>query len=448
MKKFFLLSALVALAAMGLMVAKGDLAYSGEKKTLLAWGFLDAAHTKPWVDEIERDFTPKTGIRIKLLGFGYGAPFNKILLAAAAGNKGGESYPDMVFSNPLWPMELYSRGAAVDFRREFPDYDKFAQDNLFTGPLQAFTFQNAVFATASNHWTQATYYRKDVFDKMGWTVPQTWDDVRAMIPKLREQKMDFAYRPGSMSTDGIEWGLPAGYFPFLWQHGGDLYDEAGLKSALDTPQAIASFNELTDLFTKHKIPLEMNTQKVLGSGELPILVHHDINIGGYRAVLNGAKIDPDNMRMALFPGRKKGNTIDHQANTYSWCWWVMKDSNNKQEAWQYLKWMLSDDIQYNVLASWNKMLPGLPWKFSNRRATEKYLATFHPREGKTLVDQMNMSRGIRPALGGLLVPRFILNAFVEVIQKGEDPEVAIRKAAAESNKEMKRKQKEFERFVY
>jgi ABC-type glycerol-3-phosphate transport system substrate-binding protein len=426
-----------------LVVAFLGYSYGAEKDTVLVWGYLDAAHFVPMVKQAERTFTPKTGIRVKALGFGYDAPFNKILLAVAS-----KQVPDVVFMQPDWPMELYSRGAVVDLKREFgDDYDRVAAP-LFQGSLKEFEFQGAHFALPTNLWTQNTFYRADIFRDNGFTVPETWDDIYALIPKLRAKGMDFIYREQQVASgSGHYWGILDGLMPFVFQRGIDFYSEDGSRSLLDTPEGIEAFKEFTELYTKYKIPMQANFQKVFRTGEAPLVVNGDIQIGGYRAVLKDVgKVDT--LKMALFPGRKRGSSIDHTANLYAWTQIMMKDSPNKKAAWEYLKWYVSEEPQYDMMREWEKMLPGLPWKFSHVKATERFLAEVYSDVGGIILEQTRISRQMRPVLGAFTIRRFVINAFNEVTLKGEDPEVAIKRAAGEMNKEIKRKQKEFERFIY
>jgi ABC-type glycerol-3-phosphate transport system substrate-binding protein len=318
---------------------------------------------------------------------------------------------------------------------------------FFPGSLDAYDYRGAKFALPHNIWTPVTFYTKDTLDKMGWQVPNTWDDVRAIIPKTKAQKMEFAYRPGFISYPRTEDGSAAAYMPFLYQHGGDFFSQDGLKSALDAEEAIAAFREFTDLFTKHKVPLEVDMRAMLERGEMPIMINADHHTQWMRSAL-ASKGRGDVLRLALLPGMMRGGKLDRTGVLYSWSQYMMKASKNKKETWEYLKWYYSKDASSAVIKGWGKLIPGLTWKLAVQDATQDFLKTNFPTEMQVLFDQVAASRYIRPVLGGFALNRFVTNAVNEVTLKGIDPEEAIRRAASELNKEMVKKQKEFARFVY
>jgi len=437
-KKITLYVALAALLAFSLSLTVG----AAEKGTINVWAFIAEEHAGPMIQEAARTFTPKTGLKVKYTALGYTAPFNKILLAAASGD-----VPDMVFAQPHWPMELYSRGAVVDLKREFgAEYDKLVS-TFFPGSLTAYDYVGARFALPHNMWTPVTFYTKDTVDQMGWQIPNTWDDVRALIPKIKGQKMEFIYRPGFVTSATIEFNAAAVFMPFLFQHGGDFFTQDGLKSALDTEEAIAAFREFTELFTKHKVPLEADMNAMLKRGEMPIMVNNDTNTQWMRAVLASAGRGGV-LKMAHLPGTMRGGKLDRAGDLYSWSQFIMKGAKNKKETWEYVKWYYSKDANSAILKGWAKLIPGLTWKLAVREVAEEFLRSNFPDEAQVLLDQVSASRYIRPVLGGFSMPRFLTNAFNEVTLKGADPEEALRRAVGEINKEMAKKQKEFTRFVY
>lgn len=71
-----------------------------------------------------------------------------------------------------------------------------------------------------------------------------------------------------------------------------------------------------------------------------------------------------------------------------------------------------------------------------------------PENVRAVVDaSLTESLGAMPVVGGYQTYRYISFAFSKVITQNADPEQALLEAARESNLELARKQKEFERFV-
>ena len=80
-----------------------------------------------------------------------------------------------------------------------------------------------------------------------------------MLPVLQEKGYDFYYPYA-----------PGKYIPFLFQHGGNVYDEHAMTSALDTVEAYNAFKEYADLYIKYKIPYAANFYQRFRNGTIPI----------------------------------------------------------------------------------------------------------------------------------------------------------------------------------
>jgi ABC-type glycerol-3-phosphate transport system substrate-binding protein len=434
----------IAVISVGLafLIALAVPAFSAEKRDLTFWGFWAPEHAKPVLELIRRDFTPKAGIRVKYETLGYGAPLSKLLLAVM-----DKKVPDLVFSSPDWPIELYVRGAVVDLKKEFgAEYDALAK-TMFPGSLEGYKFGNAQIAFAHNMWVPAMYYRKDVFRDNGWTAPATWNDLYELLGKMGSQKKGIIHQPGMMDNpSNIEWGVPAGYMPFLFQLGGDFYSADGLKAAVDNAEGIAAFKEFVEIYTKYKVPVSAKRDAVWRSGEAILAIDHDATTGGYRTVLaEQGKIDE--LGMTQIPGHMRGGKIDRTGYIYAWTQYMMSGSKAKKEAWEFFKWYYSTPTQLAISRGFIEMWKGTTWKMANMEAAKQYTAEANPQFAETLFNTLAISRQIRPVLGGLITPRFIADAFQGVIEKGMTPEAAIRNAADEMNKEMKAKQEEFAEFV-
>ena len=94
-------------------------------------------------------------------------------------------------------MDLAFRKALADLT-QFDDFEEIAQ-RFMKSAFVPFRFRDKVFALPEVQGFPMMFYRKDVLAEMGLEVPQTWDDVYAIIPELQKENMDFGLRP-NMST--------------------------------------------------------------------------------------------------------------------------------------------------------------------------------------------------------------------------------------------------------
>jgi multiple sugar transport system substrate-binding protein len=82
------------------------------------------------------------------------------------------------------------------------------------------------------------YYRKDIFEQYGLTVPTTWEEFEAQARRLREQTQDTYMSSAPFNM--------ADFFPALvWQAGGRMFEINGtdVKITIDSPesQAVAEY---------------------------------------------------------------------------------------------------------------------------------------------------------------------------------------------------------------
>src|SRR5438477_2712513 len=81
----------------------------------------------------------------------------------------------------------------------------------------------------------AFVYRKDYFSQAGVSVPNSWDDLRAAIPKLAA-----IGKPVGQTFAQTFGDAPTFFYPLLWAHGGKEVAEDGKTVAINSPETIAA----------------------------------------------------------------------------------------------------------------------------------------------------------------------------------------------------------------
>ena len=84
------------------------------------------------------------------------------------------------------------------------------------------------------------FVRNDIIADLGLEVPRSWDDIEAAIPVLQSKNMMIG-----MSND---------YKIFLYQQGGELFADDGMRINLDSNLALESFEYMCNLFTMYSFP--------------------------------------------------------------------------------------------------------------------------------------------------------------------------------------------------
>lgn len=151
-------------------------------------------------------------------------------------------------------------------------YDVFASEGLLyplDGLMEKYGMGSDVFLPDLSSWRRygflyglpyrltfgpAVAYNSLLFDEAGLELPAEewrWQDLLSAGVKLtRDQNGD-----GNIDFWGISGDLtqPNQWIVFLWQNGGDLYDEERTRSRLNEPQAVETFEFLNALINEYQV---------------------------------------------------------------------------------------------------------------------------------------------------------------------------------------------------
>jgi ABC-type glycerol-3-phosphate transport system substrate-binding protein len=387
---------------------------------------------------IEDDFTPRTGIRVNLQVFPPGqlgaGGLNVLLLAASSGQA-----PDVATGvDANLPVEFAIRGAIVDLSR-FPDYPQ-VSERFRPGALRPYQYRNGIFALPETQDFTMLFYRTDILQQLGLNPPQTWQDVYDMIWVLQQNGMDFYLPPVGQGTGGVAQAAAPGFTPFLFQHGGDYYTPDGQRSALDTPQALAAFQEWTGLYTNYKVPISADFFNRMRTGEMPIGI---ANYWTYVLLSTAAPELTGRWAMEPIPGiRQPDGTIDRSTGGAGAAIVMFQNSRLKQEAWEFMKWWMDADTQVRFGTELEALL-GVEarWNTANVEALKRLPWPKHDIDA--ILEQWKWFKQEPVVPGGYFTDRHIVNAWNRVVLQGANVRDAVDLAVRDINRELRRKQEEF-----
>jgi multiple sugar transport system substrate-binding protein len=276
-----------------------------------------------------------------------GGNFATQLFLALGTNRG----PDVFALNGVAIGELSAAGFLEPLTPRLDAWDGWAQypDIVRT----AITYQNTVWALPYVLDTHFVYYRKDLFQKAG--LPSEWqpaspDDILAAARQLK----------ASMPKDDIPYALYAGanggnstpirgFLPLLYAYGGTMTNDSG-KWIIDSCPIRNTLNYYATAYQTDKtVPQLVMTdanptqtmRDALGNGELGIIFDGSWVYGDLEKA--NAQDTRDNVGYTLHPAAN-GNppfTVGGIGN----CWYINARSQNKDLAWEFVKAMLTKDVQ-------------------------------------------------------------------------------------------------------
>lgn len=396
---------------------------------LQVWVNRSRQHLEIMQQMIDKEFTPKTGIKVDLSLM---PDQNKLVLANASGDS-----PDIATGiNYSVPFELGIRGAVKDLS-EFSDFAEVAE-RYNEGLLLASTIGDGIYAIPETMNFSVLYYRTDILEKLGLSVPDTLEDVKAMLPDLQMRGLNFYY-PTSR-TVGVKTFLDT--TPIIFQHGASLYGDTIADSALNSESVVEGFKELTDLFTIYNLPKDVpNFYQHFRNGDYPIGIS---DFGTYNLLSNAAPEIAGSWDIALIPGVVDENGEINRASSAGAESTVMFKSDDEREAmsWEFMKWWSSAEVQaefgqtlqitYGDEYYWNtanmEAFAELPWSTDDK---------------EVIIEQLGWTLEAPRVLASYMTERALSDAYNLVVISGENIRECLDEATKTIEKETDRKLEEF-----
>ena len=110
------------------------------------------------------------------------------------------------------PVNYAMRNASYDLS-QFDDFFT-VKDRFMDSSMVGFEYEGGYYALPEQQVFLMMFYRTDIFEEIGLTVPDTWKDVISMIPDLQKHNLEF-YLPVPI-TQGAVINLPAN--PIFFYH--------------------------------------------------------------------------------------------------------------------------------------------------------------------------------------------------------------------------------------
>ncbi len=379
---------------------------------------------------IDEQFTPATGIEVDLSIM---TDANKLVLSNASGDT-----PDIATGiNYAIPFELGIRGALVDLTK-FENYKEIF-GRYSEGILVSSVIGDSLISLPETMNFYVMFYRTDVLEKIGLEVPETLDELVAILPDLQMRGLNVYYPTASMLAMRNFHGTT----PILFQNQGTLYGRTALEVTVDSEETIKGFTQLTELFTIYNMPVDVpNFYQHFRNGDLPIGI---ADFGAYNLILNAAPEIANSWEIALVPGvedEETGEIYRYMSGGAESTVMFASDDEREQKAWEFMCWWSSAGVQ----AEFGQMLQIMYgdeyiWPTAN---LEAFAMLPFPTSDKNVI--MEQAKNILEAprlLGSYMLERELSNAFNDVVVNGENLRSRIDDVVKAVERETERKLEEF-----
>lgn len=375
---------------------------------------------------IDQTFVPETGIRVNLsLIDGSGT-----LMQATLGNKG----PDVALTvYKELPVNLAMRGALADLSK-FSGYNEVAE-RFYPSAIIPYQYQGGVYALPETQNFYMIFYRTDMFEELGLQVPETWEDMKALIPVISKMGMRVGVPEPTVTNNNT-----LGFQIHLFQRGLNYYTDDLMRTNFDRPEALDAFIEWTDLYTKYSLPVKYDFFSRFRTGEMPLALDHYTMAN----TLAAAAPELDGLwDIAPIPGiLMEDGTIDRSEGAMGTGAVVMASSKYQEAAFKFISWWTSDETQTAFgLSLENLMGAAARWPTANKNAFLRMRWT--NAQQKAILTQWEHVDDIPQLPGNYIINRSLSFAFRAVVYDDKVPRAVLAKYNKEINKEIARKWAEF-----
>jgi len=372
---------------------------------------------------INNDFTPKNNVPINLKLVAGGTLLPSILSGSG---------PDVYLGLASGDVINYAIRSALLNIEHFDDFDSFTKDNFNEAAMIVLGMEDAdeqmhYYGLPETQSFSMMFVRIDILADLGLDVPETWDDIMACIPTLQANNMQV--------------GFPTDFQIFLYQQGGELFADDGMRINLDSKIGLQSFEKMCNMFTMYSFPYQYDGANRFRTGEMPII------IGDYTGFYNQLKVFATEINgkweFMPLPGEiNSDGKINNVAVSNVLATVMVKGCDQAEKSWEFMKWYNSANFQVEFT---NEMVaimgPSAKQAVSNKNALSSLPWTTAEYEQIRL--QFNNLASIPNYPGYYILARYTNFAFLAAYNDNKNPSDAMLEYIPIINKEIERKRDEF-----
>ena len=277
---------------------------------------------------------------------------------------------DIIGADVIWPAQLAANGWIEDLSELFTEE---MQSDFLESTIETSTYKGKVYGVPWYADAGLLYYRKDLLDKAGLKPPRTWSELRDQaLQVMKEEGI-----PNGFTFQGAEYeGGVCNECEYIWNAGGEILDENDpSKVLIGQSGSVKGHEEVREHITSGAAPVAAATYKELESltpfiaGEAVFNRNwpfgYSIAAGGEAA---GSSLKPEWVGVAELPvseGESEG-----AACLGGWDMCINSASNKKEQAWEFIQWMMQPEIQ-KTFAIDAGFLPPRKSLFEDKKLTTK-----------------------------------------------------------------------------
>ncbi len=284
------------------------------------------------------------------------------------------------------------------------------------------------YGLPENQGFSMMFVRTDILAELEIEIPKTWEDIYVAQSKLESNNMEI--------------GLAVDYNMYLYQMGGELFADDGMRINLESELGLKAFETMCNMFTQYSFPYKYEAANRFRTGEMPIIISGYVGLYNHLKVF-ATELDGSWMFVPL-PGyeQEDGSINNCAVSSVTAVVLIKKDDNNYKNAWEFTKWYTDAPCQADYA---NEMVAILgdsaKHSTANREALESMPWT--PDEFTEVSKQFENLASIPNYPGYYIIGRYTEFAFLSAYNDDADPKTELLSYINIINKEITRKREEF-----
>jgi multiple sugar transport system substrate-binding protein len=260
---------------------------------------------------------------------------------------GGGSDYDVAYVSSDWPPAWIKANALDDLDQFFNDpnvVDKNFDIKNYQPAINTFVFDGKTYAFPSEGDTAWMWYRKDLLEAKGISVPQTWDEYLAAAKALNNPPQTYGAVIGAKPDEAL-WD----FMFYLYSFGGDILDK-DFKPIINNDAGVAALTFYSGLLRTDKVvPPDVNTYgyneilTALQEGKAAMGIEWMAATQTLTDCTQSPKVCKDGQPLlgyTFVPGYKQPDgTVVHGTGGSSWGWVIPSGSKNPLAAYKFIEWL-------------------------------------------------------------------------------------------------------------
>ena len=286
-------------------------------------------------------------------------------------------------------------------------------DDYFSASWGTCVYRGKVYGLPYLSAPRVLLYRKDLLREAGFEgPPETWEELAEAAERMTVRRGPVIDLAGMNLP--VSWQI---FVEFLWENGGQIFDEEGKRSLLDSPEAVEALRFYADLYNRHRVcptagmPVAGGSVPVFASKRAAMEIMNQFGI--YNVKKYAPELLPE-VGIAPTPRRK-----ERVVSVYT-DWLAMSpQGTHKELAWELMTFLMEPEN----LAAYNATLFFIPPRRSAVEAAE--FMEENPQLGEFVSLMEEYGRSL-PAIPEWFEIRTGLQAAVEAaIYEAKTPEQAL-----------------------